>query len=301
MKTTAKQFTSFGNISLVQLMSEQASEFIFTPGGPEMKKGGLVITEANEGGVVGNLVAINNTGSYLLLTDADVLVGAKQNRIINKSLLLAPNSKTLIDVSCIERLRWKYNEKNFSNPGSSADHNLRKAKAASMSRMNKEGSEMTYGTQQEVWSHINSRIMEENFDAKTESYHDLAMHHFNTRAVEFPVCEPEAGCNGIAVMADGMVQCIDLFGSEEGYNYYFPLLRDSAFRTAINGEKTKSAEIHEAYFKVLDALDNLETAERKADDQYRGAGKLSMAEGESLIGFELSMNSQPVHFAVFMK
>ena len=122
MKTSAKHFTTYQNIALVQLRAEPATTIPFKPGAPEIQKGGLVITEANEGGVVGKLVAFNATDSLLLLTDSDVLIGAKQNRIINKSMLLAPNSKSLIDVSCIERLRWNYTSKYFSSPGSSADH-----------------------------------------------------------------------------------------------------------------------------------------------------------------------------------
>ena len=95
------------------------------------KKGGLIISESTGEGIVGKLVAVNNTASYLLLTYADVLIGAKQNRILNKSILLLPMSKTILDVSCIERLRWQYTEKNFSNPGTVAYPDLRKEKASS--------------------------------------------------------------------------------------------------------------------------------------------------------------------------
>ncbi len=81
---------------------------------------------------MGKLLALNNTPAHLLLTDADVLVGAKQNRVVNKSMLLAPLSKTVIDVSCIERLRWNYTSANFSSPGSMADPDLRKEKAQAL-------------------------------------------------------------------------------------------------------------------------------------------------------------------------
>ncbi len=301
MKTSAKHFTTHENIALVQLRAEPETTFPFKPGTPEMQNGGLVITEANEGGVVGKLVAINTTGSFLLLTDADVLIGAKQNRIINKSMLLAPASKTIIDVSCIERLRWNYTSGNFSSPGSSADHDLRKAKAASMSSMKNEAREMRGNTQGTVWSHINSRMSEENFSERTESYHEYAKYHHNRERAKFPECNPVDGCNGIAVVADGKVQCIDIFGNEEVYKYYFPLVRDSAFRTAIKSKDTKAADMHEAYFKVLDALDSLETAKRNEDKQYAGAGLLSMTEMERLISFELTMEGQMIHQAVFMK
>jgi hypothetical protein len=54
---------------------------------------------------------------------------------------------------------------------------------------------------------------------------------------EFPVCEPETRCNGLAVVLDGKVVCLDLFGTEVVYKYYFPMLRDSAFRMAYSRQR----------------------------------------------------------------
>jgi hypothetical protein len=299
MKTAAKQFTVFGNTALVQISTEPGTKFIFSPGGPAMRNGGLVISESTEGGVVGRLTALNNTGDYLLLTDADVLIGAKQNRIVNKSVLLAPYSKTPLDVSCIERLRWSYNDKNFSAPQSTADHGLRKAKAASMSFLDPAaGQQNTQGT---VWSHINSRLAEEGIRQETESYFDLSGQIHEKKVKAFPVCEPEPGCTAIAVFAAGKVQCIDIFGSEESYRYYFPLLRDAAFRMADIRTGVKEPEMHEAYYKSLEAIDSFDTVDRRAEENYTGSGELVLGESDTQIGFDLSMNSELVHRAIFQK
>lgn len=102
METTTKTMIAYGNCTLVQLSVQPGTTFRFKPGGPAIETGGLVISEADGIGIVGSLVALNNTESFLLLTDADILVGAKQNRVLNKSVLLAPFSKTILDVSCIE-------------------------------------------------------------------------------------------------------------------------------------------------------------------------------------------------------
>ena len=132
-----------------------------------------------------------------------------------------------------------------------------------MSSMKSGETEMRGNTQGTVWSHISSRMSEENFSEKTESYHEYAKYHYNRERAAFPECNPAAGCNGIAVVADGKVQCIDIFGNEEVFRYYFPLVRDSAFRTARREKGTKAADMHESYFKALDALDSLDVAERK--------------------------------------
>jgi hypothetical protein len=300
MKTTAIQFTAYGNTGLVQIMATPETILNVKPGGPEMKNGGLIINESNENGVVGKLTATNNTGSFLLLTDADVLIGAKQNRIINKSILLAPFSKTIIDVSCIERLRWHYNSSDFRSPDIAADHDLRKAKIASMLfKMNE--SMPVQNTQSVVWSHINHSLTEEHLTNETESYHEAVSFRMSQKAGDFPVCEAERGCTGLGVVVNGKVKCIDIFGTEELYKYYFPLLRNSAFRMAGTGKDIKQADKHESNFRVLESLDIFEMTERNSDQQYPGAGKLMMAERNGILGIELSIDEKRVHVVVFNK
>ena len=62
----------------------------------------LVITEIAESGRVPELKVVNNSRHNILLLDGEELIGAKQNRVLNVTILLAPNSETLIPVSCIE-------------------------------------------------------------------------------------------------------------------------------------------------------------------------------------------------------
>ncbi len=233
MKTTAKNLTVYGNLGLVQVKVETGTELMFRPAGPELKTGGLVISEATGEGVVGKLLALNNTHAHLLLTDADVLVGAKQNRVLNKSMLLAPLSKTVIDVSCIERLRWNYTSENFSHPDSVANPDLRNEKARAMFCLKEEPGEPE--TQRAVWSHVHEQIMNEGCDSKTESYAELIRFRMETSGNDFPSCEPAEGCNGLAVILDGKVCSIDLFGREDVYRYYFSMLMNSAFRMAQPG------------------------------------------------------------------
>ncbi len=158
MKTTTNHFTSCGNLAIVQFTVEPFTTFPFIPAVPELKTGGLVITEATGEGIVGTLTAINNTGSYLLLTDADVLTGAKQNRVLNKSVLLNPMSKTPLDVSCVERRRWHYTSGNFDSSGNVADPDLRREKASPpASGTGFDGFGMD-DTQMRVWDHVRTKM-----------------------------------------------------------------------------------------------------------------------------------------------
>ena len=299
MKTTARKLTNYGNLGLVQVCVEPGSDFLFRPAVPEIKAGGLIISESTGQGVVGKLLAMNNTPAHLLLTDADVLVGAKQNRVVNKSMLLAPLSKTVIDVSCIERLRWNYTSANFSSPGSMADPDLRKEKAQALFCGRDDADERMPDTQGAVWSHVHERIRENGYQSNTESYSELINFRMDRVANDFPACEPSAECNGMAVILDGKVISIDLFGREEVFIYYFPMLRDSAFRMAHRGKKHKPVDQHEAYYKVMDTLDNYEAAERHPDSNYPGAGIFKTVETDGMVGFELTYAAQLIHAAIF--
>jgi len=301
IKTTTKQFTAYGNLAIIQASVKPETTFNFKPAAPEMITGGLVISEATGAGVVGTLIALNNMESYLLLTDADVLAGAKQNRVLNKSVLLAPMTKTLLDVSCVERMRWQYTTKNFTNPGSLADPDLRREKAASQAskRINPVGGQ--YDTQREVWSQVSRKMASMNFVSETESYSDLVRFAMESKGREFPSCDAEKGCNCIAVFMDSKVICADIFGTEAAYQYYFPLLRDSAFRMALTGKNQKSPDMHEAYYRVQEMIDSFMEAEKHHDESYTGAGSFKTVENNSLTGFNLSVKGELIHGAFFAK
>lgn len=301
MKTTTKQFTAFGNLALIQVRVEPETTFQFKPAAPEMKAGGLVISEATGQGVVGRLIALNNTELFLLLTDADVLAGAKQNRVLNKSVLLAPMSKTILDVSCVERMRWQYNTKNFSNTGNAADPDLRREKAASVASGKIRPGEPAPDTQRNVWLHVSKKMYEMNYMSSTESYAELQKFSMESKGREFPACEPENECNGLPVFMDSKVVCADIFGTAEVFKYYFPMLRDSAFRMALTGKEMKSPDMHEAFYKVAEALDNFETVVRYPEGSYPGAGSFKIAENNNLVGFELTIENQIIHDVLFVK
>lgn len=68
-------------------------------------------TEVDDEGSVPELRVANLGDLPLLLLDGEQLVGAKQNRILNMTVLVAAHSEVTIPVSCVEQGRWRYQDR----------------------------------------------------------------------------------------------------------------------------------------------------------------------------------------------
>ncbi|MCK6691001.1 MAG: hypothetical protein L6Q97_02740 [Thermoanaerobaculia bacterium] len=107
----------FKNMAMVPLLDGPDTPFSYLTMKSALAKGFVEITEVSEGGSVPNLKVINRGDQPVLLLDGEEVKGAKQNRIINTSILLAAKSETVIPVSCTEQGRWNYNSRSFSESG----------------------------------------------------------------------------------------------------------------------------------------------------------------------------------------
>lgn len=76
---------------------------------------GLVeITEVSEQGSVPDLKFMNRGAHAVLIVDGEELLGAKQNRIVNLTILAAAASDLTIPVSCVEAGRWRARSRAFT-------------------------------------------------------------------------------------------------------------------------------------------------------------------------------------------
>lgn len=78
------------------------------------------VTEVSAGGSVPELAFENQADQGVLLLDGEELVGARQNRVLNITILVGGHKSVVIPVSCVEHGRWRYNSDEFA----SADHAL---------------------------------------------------------------------------------------------------------------------------------------------------------------------------------
>src|SRR5262245_39311695 len=72
------------------------------------------IAEVSEAGTVPELRVENRTEMSVFLLDGEELVGAKQNRVLNLSLMMPAGEVVIVPVSCVEAGRWRYQQHDFA-------------------------------------------------------------------------------------------------------------------------------------------------------------------------------------------
>jgi len=148
-----------------------------------MDLGVLHITEVSEAGDVPELMAVNTGKAAILMIDGELLVGAKQDRAVNTTLLLPPESETVIPVSCTERGRWGYTSREFRSTDYVISSESRRRKMRSVSESLKQKGSFA-SDQGEVWddcASLNrktgaqsaSGAMRDSFEAKRQEIEEL--------------------------------------------------------------------------------------------------------------------------------
>lgn len=143
--------------------SKRVPDYIL--GAEAMAAGALKVHE-HSGGQVPQLVAINDATLPVLLVDGEHLEGAMQNRILNIAVMLAPQSKTLLPVSCVEQGRWDHSRA-ASGFSSSKDHayaRLRRVQAEQTVAAAKAGA-ARHANQGAVWADVSLKHMEAGLES----------------------------------------------------------------------------------------------------------------------------------------
>src|SRR5512147_1084625 len=112
---TIAQPQTHANLSIYPLHVPNGHQRRYRTLDEAMKAEELVVKEISQSGSVPNL-AVQNTGKLpVLIVIGEELIGAKQNRVLNTSLLIPAESELEIPVSCVERGRWHYTSDTFGS------------------------------------------------------------------------------------------------------------------------------------------------------------------------------------------
>ena len=134
------------------------------------------VAQAHEvgGGSVPHVALVNRGDVSVLVLFGEEIVGAKQNRVANASFLVAPKSRVVLDVSCVEQGRWSTRpEAPFSMGEHVISSTLRKGMATRVGHSRSRGGGFD-ADQSAVWSGVAQRVESMASPSKTGAYRDYA-------------------------------------------------------------------------------------------------------------------------------
>ena len=163
----------------------------------------------DEAGSVPALRVVNTADRPLLLLDGEELLGAKQNRILNTSVLIAARSETRIPVSCVEQGRWGYRGRTFSPGDASLFASVRRKKATWVPRSLRAGRGHA-ADQGGVWDELASKTAEHRIASSTGAMRDFYSRYEADMLAARRALAPMSGQIGALVYVSGRWAGADL-------------------------------------------------------------------------------------------
>jgi hypothetical protein len=213
-----------------------------------LSKKSVEITEINEGGSVPELYLSNNSEDRVLLLDGEELIGAKQNRILNTTILVEKNVKTKIPVSCVEAGRWGYTSQNFSSSNRMSPSSLKMSKSTSVSRSLSMSAGISYRSDQgEVWNEVDRISSSARVSSPSSAMSDV----YDKRSSEIEKYLTDIkvidGQNGMVVLINGKVVGLEYVSNVAAFPKLFAkLVRGYAMDAILDVREVKSNGFEEA-------------------------------------------------------
>jgi hypothetical protein len=289
---------SYKNLTAFALLSDYAANLDYLTLDEALAKNLIAIVEVSQGGSVPELKVVNKSDRLVLILDGEELVGARQNRIVNTTILIAANSTTVIPVSCVEQGRWSYISDNFSSEKRlmAAKLRARKADQVKFSLENMRGFRSDQG---DLWNGVAE--MASNLDSESPSMAMSEIYRKNAPSIgryveRFDLTEAQVGA---VFMINGQVAGVDCFGKHETFSKVFKKLVESYALDAIDSfDREKALMVtRSAAAKFLEAAARCRVEAR----QSVGPGTDCRLDTDQSTGFALAHRDQVLHMSLFAK
>ena len=204
----------FGSLSVFPLFRQGHPPIDYLLAEEAMAVGAVTVSEISEQGSVPELFVENKAAQRILFLEGEELKGAKQNRILNTSVLVAANSKIKIPVSCVEAGRWKRSSAVFAASQTISSSFLRYSLKSSVTHSLKD-QQGHRSDQSRVWRDVRQQqdalAVSSPTAAMSDTYEKYDQHLTEARrAVQYV-----DGASGMAVAIGPKVVSADLFDKPE--------------------------------------------------------------------------------------
>lgn len=257
----------------------------------------IEITEVDDSGDVPELKVKNFADLPVLILDGEELVGAKQNRIVNTTMLLTEKFETLIPVSCVEQGRWSYTTKNFTDSNRLASYQLRNVKLASVKKSLENSGEYS-SDQRMVWDEIRTLQDKNAIHSPTSAMSDVYEAKSDDLDNYIKTFKPVEGQNGLMVFVNGEIIGLDVISSASAYEIlHKKLIKSYALDSMVhNQDEYLKPDIDlDITRKFIEEIITSEETKNKSvgyGSDYRFAS-------DSYVGSTLVFNNEVIHVSIF--
>jgi len=284
------------NMTLVPLLASDAGEPDYLILEEALKQGVVEITEISQGGSVPDLKLINKSASKLLVVDGEELVGAKQNRIVNATFLIAGQAEITIPVSCVEQGRWSYRSQKFASGEKVMPPSMRLKNQKAVAMNLKEG--IGYRSNQGmIWNDLALKSERMAIHSATGAMADLFEGQKDRLGEYLKACRLVDCQVGAVFAVNGEVVGLECFGYQQTFSKFFPKLVQSYALDALdwledNGKSHVSSE------SVRHFLEGVQKAPGKSHPSL-GLGENIRFENNSVSGASLVHEGRVLHLSAF--
>lgn len=195
--------------------------------------GVVTITEISEGGSVPELKLTNVSDRDVLLIDGEELLGAKQNRVANLTILAPAHQTITIPVSCVEAGRWNPTSREFATSGRAHFSEGRAHRVEDVSNSLR-GARSRRSNQSVVWSIIGSKLNRMDSPSGTMAMAAMYERHGDSVDRYVDALKPVPGQVGAVFVVNGRVVGCELFDSPETLERLLPKVTRSVAMEALD-------------------------------------------------------------------
>jgi len=286
---SAEPFSKNSDLTLTPLHAPSELDFDLRTFDELQSSGFAEAKEIDFEGAVTAIEVLNKSDAFLLLLDGEAILGAKQNRICQKSMIVAPNSAARVPVNCIEQGRWRYDESDdFRSGDFVASPRIRERKIEMLKRGREEM------VQQDTWREVEKISLSMEVHSASSDLGEI----YRNKSVdnELPYIEflNKWPANGYFVQGVGK-PFIELFHSEELCKSHMiksirGLLADT---NRIRRQRQVDGANDEVTVEAVEALSALKNTKWRKDKPAGCEGAL-IADGDKT-GRVISLGNQFVH------
>jgi len=281
------------NLTVFPLSWPKSQEPPYVLLGRAIERGEATVEEVDEEGDVPNLGVTNNGQRPILIPEGEILVGAKQNRVVNVTVLVAAHSKFTVPVSCVEQGRWRYQSRHFRSEFC-APPSLRskKMRAVHENRASRGTAESDQG---EVWDEVAKGLDDLKAHSPTDSLTDgfeAAREKLQQYREELPL---PSGTAGVLMARGDQVVGMDLFDSPDTLQVLWERLSDAYFFDALRNRRRRRKANRKSAQQFLQGI----AARVNPRVPALGMGDELEIVGDEVVGGALLYSGRICHLAAF--